>query len=73
MLDVSVSMITHDRLYMTKKSIESFLINSPDNSQIVVVDNASTDETPEWLMDTYSKDPRVKIHLSPDNLWPGGG
>ena len=58
--------VTCDRLPLTKRCIDSWHATARKGDQIVVVDNASTDGTQEWLK-AY---PVVTV-LNAVNLWPG--
>lgn len=45
----------------------SFLKNDYKNFEIFFVDNASTDESVEFVLENFSKDPRVKVIQNPVN------
>jgi len=70
MLDVAVSMPIYNRKEITKKCIESFLVNSPKNSKLYCIDNGSTDGTKE-LLKHYENNPKIDIKYSNVNLYPG--
>lgn len=58
--------ITHNRLELTKRAIESYLETVSVPHRIIVADNASTDDTHEWL-DAQNFD----LNLYDENLYPG--
>lgn len=58
--------ITHDRLDLTKQSISTFLETVTVSFTFVVVDNASTDGTCEWL--GVAGYPHICL---PENRYPG--
>ena len=62
----TISILCHNHLEVTKKCIDSVLKNSPENIEVLITDNASTDETPSYL--TKIKDKRVKIITNLDNV-----
>lgn len=57
--------ITHDRLELTKRAIESYLETVSIPFTYVVVDNASSDGTREWLRRNHPN------FLLPHNRYPG--
>lgn len=59
--------ITHNRLELTKQVVESYLATVSLPHTLVVVDNASTDGTREWLLHDFD----YGIHLLNENLYPG--
>lgn len=59
--------ITHNRLELTKRTIESYLETVTVPHTIAVVDNASTDGTVEWLLHEFD----YQIHLLGQNRYPG--
>ena len=58
--------ITHDRLELTKQAVESYLRTITVPYSYVIVDNASTDGTVEWLV--TEGHPCI---LLPENRYPG--
>lgn len=67
---IAAVIVTFNRLNALKEAVERSL--SEDISQLIIVNNASTDRTREWL-DTLSSNSRVKaIHL-PVNIGGAGG
>lgn len=67
-MKLATVIITHNRLEYTQKTIKSYLatVNTPHT--LVVVDNASTDGTQEWLKTVKQID---ILELSRKNLYPG--
>ena len=59
--------ITFNRLELTKQAISSYLETVTVSHTLVVVDNASTDGTREWLLDDFD----YGIHLLSKNRYPG--
>jgi glycosyltransferase involved in cell wall biosynthesis len=64
-MKISVIIITHNRLEDLKRTIPAFLSQSYENKEIILVDNASTDGTPQWIKEEY---PFVKYLWLPDNF-----
>lgn len=58
--------VTHNRLEYSQRCIESYLATVGSASDLVVVDNASTDGTWEWLLETS-----VTCAQSSHNAYPG--
>jgi glycosyltransferase involved in cell wall biosynthesis len=58
--------ITHNRLELTKQTIESYVETVSTPFSMTVVDNGSTDGTQEWVREN------IRQHiLLPDNRYPG--
>lgn len=65
---VSIIVITYNNLGVTKLCLDSVLRNSQHpNIELIVVDNASTDGTPEWLREMAASHPEVRIILNDEN------
>lgn len=63
---------THDRLAQLKVTLARLLESPPEELlAVVVVDNASTDGTGEWL--AACDDPRLVVHRSARNMGGAGG
>jgi len=71
MYDVSVIILCYNRLDYTKKCYASLLNNCPVNTEVIFVDNLSTDGTREWLSSV--KGGNVKVILNDKNHYPAGG
>lgn len=63
---VSCIIPTYNRAYCLKRAVDSVLKQSDENFELIVVDDGSTDETPEILKE-YQKHPQVKL-LGQGNL-----
>jgi hypothetical protein len=59
--------VTCDRLPLTKRCVESYLDTKRPEDRVVVVDNASTDGTRDWLCGLED----VGIILNRENRYPG--
>ncbi|MFA6281810.1 MAG: glycosyltransferase, partial [Candidatus Omnitrophota bacterium] len=66
---VSIIILTFNNLTISQLCLRSIYCNTTyPNFEIIVVDNASIDDTPAWLK-TYSKThPNLKLILNQDNL-----
>jgi glycosyltransferase involved in cell wall biosynthesis len=65
-------MVTHNRFEYTKQCLESYLDTTPENeSFIIVVDNASTDETQYYLKSMFEMGYIDAMHLGQENKFPG--
>jgi glycosyltransferase involved in cell wall biosynthesis len=51
-----------------RQALQSILAQTYDNFELIISDNASTDETPQISAEFAARDPRVKIHRSGKNL-----
>ncbi|TVQ61736.1 MAG: glycosyltransferase [Phycisphaerales bacterium] len=70
----SVVVVTWNNLALTKACLESVLSEpSYTNIELIVVDNASTDETPAYLAELAERDSRVRVLLQTQNLGFAGG
>jgi hypothetical protein len=65
---VSVCIPTYNRSRYLGEAVESALNQSLRDFELVVVDNCSTDETPEIAAAFAAKDPRVRYVRNPSNL-----
>lgn len=68
---VSVVLPTHDRAALVGRAVESVLAQSFRDLELIVVDDASSDETPA-VLDRFAADPRVRIHRNARNLGAAG-
>jgi Predicted glycosyltransferases len=67
--------LTYNALKYTKKCLESLEEYTKGNFEVIIVDNNSSDETPEWLKSFESR-PRsypLKVVYNKDNKGVGGG
>lgn len=69
---VSIVVLTYGKLEYTQRCFECIEENTEDY-QLVVVDNASPDDTPRWLTEYARKRRNVEIILSKENLGFAGG
>ena len=65
---IITALITHNRLDLTKMTVESYLNNTTLPHYIVVIDNASVDGTKEYLETINELD---RLIFSDTNLYPG--
>ena len=64
---INLLFITYNRLFYTKLALESILADKSEEFSLTIWDNASSDETPDYL--TSIDDPRIKdIVLSKENV-----
>lgn len=70
-MNIAIVVVTHNRLEYTKKTLARLLEDPTEEFDLYLWDNASTDETPEYLR--YGvKDPRiVDVALSNENVGQG--
>jgi GT2 family glycosyltransferase len=65
---VSIIILTHDNLTFTKLCLESILANTDySDYEIVIVDNASTDGTPDYLRELAASYPHVRVSFNDSN------
>ena len=63
--------ITYNRLELTKRAIASYLETVTVPYTLIVVDNASTDGTPEWFLWSQDFSSRTELLCSRENRYPG--
>lgn len=65
---VSIVVVTWNNLDLTKACVESVLADtSYPNIELVIVDNASSDETPQYLQELDEREQRVRVILNDEN------
>ena len=64
---VSVVVVTYGGLDLTKDCLESLARETWPRIEILVVDNASSDATPEYLRETAERDPRIRTIFNAEN------
>ncbi|MGH7860445.1 MAG: glycosyltransferase, partial [Candidatus Binatia bacterium] len=65
---VSIVMVTHNNLALTRRCVDSLRSDtSYSNFELIVVDNASTDATPAYLEQLAASDEDVKVVLNAEN------
>ena len=69
---ISVVIPTHNRASLLKKAIDSVLLQTERDLEIIVVDDASTDETSELLNEFVKTDARIKVIKNKAALGGGG-
>src|SRR4029078_4573899 len=67
---VSIGIPTYNRGSLLHRSIDSALNQDFENIEIVISDNASTDETPQVCLSYAAKDRRIKYIRQTTNLGP---
>jgi GT2 family glycosyltransferase len=61
-------MLTHNNLDTTKKCLESFISSTKIPCQLIIIDNASSDGTPQYLLSLQNKkDYPLKVILNGEN------
>jgi glycosyltransferase involved in cell wall biosynthesis len=68
--EISVIIPTHNRALLVKKAVQSVQNQTVRDLEIIVIDDASIDETPQVLKDLQSKDSRIKVIRN--NITRGG-
>src|SRR5688572_2370036 len=64
----SVVVVTHNNLLFTKLCLHSVLAQTDDVAyELIVVDNASTDDTPAYLRELASLNPHVRVICNDTN------
>ncbi|MEM1203973.1 MAG: glycosyltransferase family A protein [Acidobacteriota bacterium] len=69
--DVSVVIATHGRAALVPAAVTSILDQDFDDFELLVVDDGSTDRTPEVLADLAARDPRIRVLRNERPLGPG--
>jgi glycosyltransferase involved in cell wall biosynthesis len=59
--DVSIYIPTRNRRPLLARAIASVRQQTHENIQIIVVDDGSTDDTPEYLRDLSAQEPRLIV------------
>jgi GT2 family glycosyltransferase/glycosyltransferase involved in cell wall biosynthesis len=66
---ISVIVLTYNNLDLTKTCLDSLLRwNDYPALEIIVVDNASNDDTPAYLTALHAQHPEIKVILNADNV-----
>ena len=65
---VSVIIPTYNRAHLIERSLKSVLNQTYRNFEVIVVDDASTDNTKDIVEVERDKDPRIKYVLNEKNL-----
>lgn len=64
---ISIYMPTFNRIDLLKRAVESVLIQTYQNIELIIVDDNSTDKTWDYLQSIQSIDTRVKIFKNSEN------
>lgn len=67
MKKISVAIPAYNQAHYVGQAVESILVQDYPNIEVIVSDNASTDDTPE-VMNKYLSDPRVRYFRNSTNL-----
>ena len=65
---VSIVLPVYNGERYLRESIDSVLAQTYTNFELIVVDDCSTDSTPDIVRDYAARDPRVTYHRNPQNL-----
>lgn len=65
---ISVALCTYNGATFLATQLDSVLAQNWPNFEIVIVDDASSDETREILMHYEARDPRIHLHFNRENL-----
>lgn len=70
---ISTTIVTHNRLHYTKRTIKSYLKNTVIPHELIIVDNASTDRTQKYLLDVLHKNKQYvsQVVFNTKNEYPG--
>jgi glycosyltransferase involved in cell wall biosynthesis len=68
--EISVVLTTFNRAALLPRAIESVLAQTGADFELIVIDDASSDETPAYLKSL--RDPRIRIRIAEKNLGPSG-
>jgi GT2 family glycosyltransferase len=64
----SIIIVTYNNLGLTQMCLESlFRETDYPNYEVIVIDNASHDGTPEWLVEQAATEPRLRVICNADN------
>ena len=69
-MNIHTVMVTYNRLQLTKQAVESYFETRTGPGTLVVVDNASTDGTVEWLL-RWEEEYPLNFQFLPENMYPG--
>ena len=68
--EISVVLTTYNRVALLPRAIESVLAQTGADFELIIVDDASSDDTPAYLKSL--RDPRIRTHIAGRNLGPSG-
>ena len=69
----SIIILTHKQLELTKQCLQSIETHTPESHEIIIVDNASTDGTLDYLRRYESAHSNVHVIANKENLGFAGG
>ena len=70
----SIIIVTYNNLSLNRQCLESvFAATDWPNFEVIVVDNASSDRTPQWLARRAAEEPRLRVILNRENRGFAGG
>ena len=70
----SIVIVTYNNLALNRQCLESiFAATDWPNFEVITVDNASRDGTPEWLTRQAAQEPRLHVFLNAENRGYAGG
>ena len=69
----SIVILTHNVRPLIERCLDSVLTHTDPRHEILVVDNASTDGTIEWLNVLVGREPRVRVIYNQENLGVAAG
>ncbi|MGY1688883.1 glycosyltransferase family 2 protein [Geodermatophilus sp. SYSU D01105] len=64
----SVVVVSYDNLVFTRMCVETLLASTSVSTEVIVVDNGSTDGTPSYLREMAARFPRLRPVLNDTNL-----
>lgn len=70
-MNLLIVLITFNRLKYSKRTLRELLATIEVPHYLVIVDNASTDGTVDWLKGHEKRTQVDKVILNPDNYYPG--
>lgn len=70
---VTAAIVTYNRLDLLKKSLKAVLSQGTNLNHVVVINNASTDDTENWLNQQAQKNKKIIVFNSKKNLGGAGG
>jgi glycosyltransferase involved in cell wall biosynthesis len=65
---LSICIPTYNRAGFLAQALASILDQAPEHIEVVITDNASTDETPRIVEEFRSRHPRLVYHRWPENM-----
>lgn len=69
---ISVILPTYNRKNTIKRAIDSVLNQTYKNIELIIVDDASSDGTLEFVSRQYGEDERITYIINEENLGPSG-